>query len=237
MYGMTLVRRSNISISTLMRSTAAVSPAASRSSSSFSIASSSSGFGRRSEMRRAMLLRMVRRTLRLAGEPAMVKPARWRSVALVSFSVFLTRSGSSRSSKNMSRNSCFERVNSKESSPEPSGLPSEPPPPLPPVGRGISSPTTYSLLPVTTYSLRPVRREGRLADPLARDRHLLAIADLGDLALAQRLLHRRLQLSASRRDEALAIAEALALRVRTTVDDIHQICLSARYPALLTLIY
>src|ERR1700730_11489753 len=71
------------------------------------------------------------------------------------------RSGSSRSSKNMSRNSSFERVNSKESSPDPSGLPSEPPPPLPSDGRGISSPTTYSLLPGTMYSLRPVRREWR----------------------------------------------------------------------------
>src|SRR6266852_1220831 len=140
---------------------AASSPAASLSSSSRSSASSSAGFGRRSEIRRAMLLRMVRRTLRLAGEPAMVKPARWRSVALVSFSVFLIRSGSSRSSKNMSRNSSRERVNSKASSPEPSGLPSEPPPPPPSDGRGISWPTTYSLLPGTMYSLRPVRREWR----------------------------------------------------------------------------
>src|SRR5260370_19892493 len=65
----------------------------------------------------------------------------------------------------MSRNSSLERVNSKESSPSPSGLPSEPPPPPPPCGRGISSPTTYSLLPGTIYSLRPVRRGWRKDGP------------------------------------------------------------------------
>src|SRR5713101_3580524 len=58
----------------------------------------------------------------------------------------------------MSRNSSFDSVNSKASSPLPSGLPSRPPCPSPPVGRGISSPLTYSLLPGTTWSVRPVRR-------------------------------------------------------------------------------
>src|SRR6266436_9698044 len=58
----------------------------------------------------------------------------------------------------MSRNSSLDRVNSNASSPDPSGLPCDPLRPSPPVGRGISSPLRYSLLPGTTCSVRPVRR-------------------------------------------------------------------------------
>src|SRR5712692_3427703 len=64
--------------------------------------------------------------------------------------------------------------------------------------------------------------EGRLADSLGRDRHLLAAADIRNLALAQRRLDRRLQLTPGACDEALAIAEALALRVGPPVDDVHR---------------
>src|SRR5260221_1580083 len=70
-------------------------------------------------------------------------------------------------------------------------------------------------------SRAPRMPEGRLVDSLGRDRHLLAAADIGDLALAQRILDRRFQLRPCARDEALAVAEALALPIRAAVDDVH----------------
>jgi hypothetical protein len=64
--------------------------------------------------------------------------------------------------------------------------------------------------------------KGRLGDPAGRDRHLLAVLDVGDLALAQGVLHRVLDLGPGAPEEPLAVAQALALRVRATVDDVHE---------------
>src|SRR5712691_5698927 len=139
----------------------------------------------------------------------------------------------------MSRNSSFDKVNSKESSPEPSGLPSEPAPPLPPVGRGISSPTTYSLLPVTTYSLRPVRREWRNDGSLIP---LLGIATFSLLPTSATLRLRNASCTAAfSSPRARAMKRWRLLRLlpfglgrRSTI---FIVAASARYPALLTLIY
>jgi hypothetical protein len=70
--------------------------------------------------------------------------------------------------------------------------------------------------------------EDGLGDPACRDRHLLTLADICDLPLAQRLLNRRFYLGSGSRQEPLSIAEALALRVRPTIDDIHRLSPSRR---------
>ena len=60
--------------------------------------------------------------------------------------------------------------------------------PSPPCGRGISSPRTYSLLPghdVIGAAGAPAVVERRLGDAARRDGDLLAMLDIGDLALAQ----------------------------------------------------
>jgi hypothetical protein len=104
-------------------------------------------------MRRARLLRMVRTRLRLDGVPAVVKPARRQLRLGVSLSVVLTRLGSSRSSKKMSRNSSwsgeFEIV---LASPLSSGLAALPRAAAAAALRGrlILSPATNSLLPGST---------------------------------------------------------------------------------------
>src|SRR5207244_3946697 len=54
--------------------------------------------------------------------------------------------------------------------------------------------------------------------------HLLTLPDIGDLALAQSLLHRRFDLSPGTPEEALAVAQALALGVGSTVDYVHCNC-------------
>src|SRR5215469_10386550 len=59
----------------------------------------------------------------------------------------------------MLRNSSFDSMKRKSSSPSPSVLPLEPaPPPSPPSGRGMRSPFRYSLLPGSTYSRTPPSR-------------------------------------------------------------------------------
>src|SRR5262249_35754948 len=61
----------------------------------------------------------------------------------------------------------------------------------------------------------------RFGDPPRRDSHLLTMANICHLSLAQCLLHRRFYLGPGPPQEALSITEAFALRVRTTVDDVH----------------
>ena len=81
----------------------------------------------------------------------------------------------------------------------------------------------------------------RLDDPAHRDRHLLAVLDIGDLALAQGVLHRRFDLGAGARQETLPVAEALALGVGPAVDNVHRLPsrpgIIAAYPALFTRMY
>src|SRR5438876_4335160 len=89
----------------------------------------------------------------------------------------------------------------------------------------------------------PAVVKDRLGNPARRDRDFLALPDIGDLALAQRLLHRRFDLGPGTPEEALAIAQALAFGVGSAVDDVHFHCppgarLPRRpYPALFTRIY
>src|SRR6266851_3098690 len=67
-----------------------------------------------------------------------------------------------------------------------------------------------------------VMMKDRLGDPARRDRNLLAVIDIGDLALAQRLLDGRFDLDAGAREEPLSVAEALAFRVGPAIDDVHR---------------
>src|SRR5262249_5167694 len=62
----------------------------------------------------------------------------------------------------------------------------------------------------------------RLRDPAGRDRNPLAVPDIGDLALAQRLLHGGFDLYPGPRQKPLAVAEALALRVGPAIDNVHR---------------
>src|SRR5262249_12031545 len=64
--------------------------------------------------------------------------------------------------------------------------------------------------------------EDRLGDAARRDRALLAMLDVGDLALAHRLLHRRFDLDAGAREKPLAVAEALAFGIRAAIDNVHR---------------
>src|SRR5690554_3111799 len=107
-------------------------------------------------MRRDRLLRMVRSRLTLDGVPLVAYPARWKLICSERVTLFFIKSGSSRSSRKMSRNSSRDRTKPKLSSPSPSGLPSRPAEPLPPLGRGMRSPSLYSLLPGRTPCCRPV---------------------------------------------------------------------------------
>ena len=91
----------------------------------------------------------------------------------------------------------------------------------------------------------PVVVKDRLGDAARRDRDLLAVFDIGDLALAQRLLNRRFDLDAGTPQKPLTVAEALALRVGPTIDNVHRTisgrlalaCAGRAYPALLTRMY
>ena len=84
--------------------------------------------------------------------------------------------------------------------------------------------------------------EHRLDDPAHRDRHLFAVLDIGDLALAQGVLHRRLDLGAGTRQKPLPVAETLALGVGPAVDNVHRLpstlgAIRGTYPALFTRMY
>src|SRR6202040_3165650 len=61
----------------------------------------------------------------------------------------------------------------------------------------------------------------RLGNPARRNSHLFAMADIGHLALAQCLLHRRFYLGSGPCQETLTVTETFSLRVRATVDDVH----------------
>jgi len=52
----------------------------------------------------------------------------------------------------------------------------------------------------------PAVVKDRLGDPAGRDRHLLTLTDIGDLALAQGLLHCRFDFRAGAPEKPLAIA-------------------------------
>jgi len=68
----------------------------------------------------------------------------------------------------------------------------------------------------------PVVVEDGLADAARRYRDLLAMLNISDLALAQGLLHRRLDLDAGAPEETLAVAEALALRIGSAINNVHR---------------
>src|SRR5207237_6138481 len=68
----------------------------------------------------------------------------------------------------------------------------------------------------------PVVMKDRLRDAAGRDRDLLAVLDIGDLALAQCLLHGRFDLDPGAAQEPLTVAEALAFRVRAAIDNVHR---------------
>src|SRR5271166_6080907 len=123
--------------------------------------STSALVGRRSARRRLMLTRIVRSTARFGVVPSLEYPARRNSRAVTSLSVALTRSGSSRSSNRMSRNSVSLSANENGSSPLPESDARRPPSPAPPPPLGLSmrSPATKSLLPGSTYSRSPLSRE------------------------------------------------------------------------------
>ena len=63
----------------------------------------------------------------------------------------------------------------------------------------------------------------RLGNSTGRNRHFFAVADIGHLALAQCLLHRRFYLGSGARQETLTVTETFTLRVRATVDDVHSL--------------
>ena len=80
----------------------------------------------------------------------------------------------------------------------------------------------------------------RLGNPARRNRHFFSVADIGHLALAQCLLHRRFHLGSGPCQETLTVTETLTLRVRATVDDVHSLTSERTvvpYPALLTRMY
>src|SRR6202043_3677376 len=68
----------------------------------------------------------------------------------------------------------------------------------------------------------PVVVEDRFRDAARRDRDLLAVLDIGDLALAQGLLHRRFDLDPGTPQKPLTVAEALAFRVGPPIDNVHR---------------
>ena len=63
--------------------------------------------------------------------------------------------------------------------------------------------------------------EGRLANPVGRHRDVAAAVDVGDAALAHRLVDGVLDVGADPPDEAAAVAEALLLRVQPAVDEVR----------------
>ena len=146
---------SNSPRSTCRRSTS--SPVAARRATSCSRACTSGGLGRRRPIRRAIDWRMVRDMSTWDGVPSTLMPARAGAIASVATTWLFTRSGSSRSSKNRSRNSSRLSTKRKPScaSPSPWPAPLPPPPPLPPGGRLIRSPLENSLLPDRTRSRWP----------------------------------------------------------------------------------
>src|SRR5262249_11906549 len=74
----------------------------------------------------------------------------------------------------------------------------------------------------------PAVVKGGFGDAARRDGDLLAMLDIGDLALAQGVLHRALHLGPGALQEPLPVAEALALRVLAAIDDVHQRILARR---------
>ncbi len=124
---------------------------------SSSIASTSSGLGRRSPVRRASDCRIVRTMSSRDGEPSVVMPARAGAVVSAATTWLLTKSGSSKSSKNRSRNSSRVRTKRNPSCPSPPPCPSPapPPPPWPPGGRSSRSPVENSLFPDSTSCRSP----------------------------------------------------------------------------------
>ena len=137
----------------------------------------------------------------------------------------LTRLGSSRSSKKMSRNSASLIVNSKSSSPLPESDASRPEPPAPPpLGFLMWSPATNSLLPGRTkFALAAVARSRRKrGSPMP----LLGIETLRPCRCRRRrwpfgdfFIDCALDLRARAAQEALAVAEALALGIEAAVDE------------------
>ncbi len=216
-----------LAICSFSAATLSTSGGASRSarSSASSSALTSASLGRRSASLRPCAWRMVRSRLIWLGEPAVVMPARRQVLTGVSFSVVRTRLGSARSSKKMSRTSSWVIVNSKSSSPSPLSDACLPRPPSSPErGFLISSPGANSLLPGSTKSRSPAergsRREARLLGALGGDLDLALFADIGDGGVLQRFLHRLADLRARATQEALAVAEALALGVEAAVDEV-----------------
>ena len=176
--------------------------------------------------------------------PLEVWPARCILTALTSFRLVLIRSGSSRSSKKMSRNSSRDSEKTKSSWPSPLSR------------RFLVAALAGAALRlgdlVARHELLVARQdalavaavrgvaEARLADALGRDRDLAAIAGVGDPAAVDRLVDRVLDLRAGAPEEALAVAKALVLGIQPPVDQEWHRLPRAWYlphPALLTRMY
>src|SRR6185295_15512582 len=86
---------------------------------------------------------------------------------------------------------------------------------------------------IALAALLGIEAEFRFARTLRRDADLAILGDVGDAGILQRLLHRLAYLRAGAADKALAIGQALALRVQAPVDEVGH----GTYPALLTRMY
>ena len=187
------------------------------------VSRTSASLGRRSASRRPSAFRMVRPTFRLAGDPVTDCPARRGLVALVPCSERLTRSGSSRSSKKISRNSSRDSTKAKPSSASPSGAPCRRPRPPVALPRLLDVVAwTEGLVAgqhvlATTALGRVV--EGRFADTVGRHGDVAAAIDLGDAPLAHRFVDGVLDVGSDPPDETPTVAETLLLGVQPAVDE------------------
>ena len=191
---------------------------------SSAIASSSCCFGPLSAMRRPWLLRMVRPTLMLVGEPVIAKPARRGLKATDLLEVELDHVG-----KLEILEEEVEHLLARQHEPEiVLGLAPAQPGARPATcrrpGLAMRSPGMNSLLPGSTWPRRPLSRAfSKVGSLVPLDRHGDAVlgVHVGDLAGPDLVPDGALQLVARAPQEALAIAEALVLRVETAVDEVR----------------
>src|SRR6185295_7389371 len=73
---------------------------------------------------------------------------------------------------------------------------------------------------IALAALLGIEAEFRFARTLRRDADLAILRDVGDAGILQRLLHRLADLRARAADKALAIGQALALRIEAPVDEV-----------------
>src|SRR5690606_30785969 len=174
-------------------------------------------------MRRPKLLRMVWPTLMLFGAPAVEKPARRGLKVTASFRLSLTMSGSSRSSKKRSSTSSRESANWKLSSASP---PSWLGAATSAAARGLGNTVARGEFLVAgqdifTLAIARGMAEGRFARIARRHGHGVCALHVGDLASLDVLLYCPLQLLLRPLEEAPAVADALVLRIKPTIDEIR----------------